>query len=43
MRLIPSIQGLLPMPTRFLLPDVDCYRDETVIVWGTLRAPLTNT
>jgi hypothetical protein len=42
-RQISSIQGPLPMPARPLVPDVDCYRDETVIVWGTLRAPFTNT
>jgi hypothetical protein len=26
-----------------LFPYVDCHRNEAVIVWGTVRAPLTNT
>ena len=30
-------------PALPLLPRVDCHRNQAVIVWGTLKALLTNT
>lgn len=40
---LQACEAELAGPALPFLPQVDCHRNQAVLVWGTSRAPLTNT